>query len=196
MAKDPKLDIAPDESLGVAEESTKPKSYRLHILVILIGVVLAEAALLFFLLPSPTDVQGQLANIPTQTLIEGEPYVVSPNVLPSENKKEEYVEKELGEKFRVQSIRPGTGQTIDSFTVTVIVNVFKKDETAYNTLFEKNKFAVREAVENVLFASTLEDRTQVALGTIKQKIMKAINDVLGEPYVRSVICNDPVIDMM
>ncbi len=59
-----------------------------------------------------------------------------------------------------------------------------------------DKFAIRQAVEEVLQVSTLDDRQQATLSTIKQRIMKAINEVIGEPYIRDVICIDPVIDMM
>ena len=197
MAKDPKLEIEPEENLETTEELKQPRSYRMHILVILIGVVLAQATLLFFLLPSPSQVRGQLNDLNTADLIGNTDYEVPPNVLPSgEKTKEEYVEKSLGDKFQVQNMRPGPDQTIDTFTVNVVVLVFKKDETAYDKLFEKHNFAIREAVENVLKSSTMEERNQVSLRTIKQRIMKAINDVIREPYIRGVICNDAKIDMI
>ena len=198
MAKDPKLEIEPEENLEVSDELKKPKSYRLHLLIGLVGIVMAQAALLFFLLPGPNQVRDQLRNLDQSEIIGNtEGFTVPPAVLPEgEATRAEYVEKELGEKFRVQNIRPGTDQTIDSFTVTVIAQVLKKDETAYDKLFEKHKFAIRESVENVLRASTLEERTQVSLRTIKQRILKAINDVIGQPYVRGVICTDAQPDMI
>ncbi len=196
MAKDPKLDIATDESLNAVEETPQPKSYRMHILLILTGVVLAQATLLFFILPSPADTQNALKILETRQIVEGD-LTFPPEAPPDPNaKKEEYVEKELGEKFSVQSIRPTAEQAIDTFTVTVVVRVFKKDATAYDKLFESKKFSIRQAVEEVLRASTLEERKQVTLITIKQRIMKVINEVLGEPYVRDVICIDPKPDMM
>ncbi len=189
MAKDTKLDIEAAASLDTGEESTKPRSYRLHILLILIAVVLAEATLLFFILPKPGETAAILSNLPTEQIIDGEIIPVSPAPVPGEHPKETYAEKPLGDKFTVQNTRPGPEQAIDSFTVTVIVNVLEKDATKYDTLFEKKKFAIRQAVETVLQASTLDERNQVGYSTIKMRIMKEINNVLGVPYVRSVICN-------
>ena len=137
--------------------------------------------------PNRNDSGMQLQSMETTDIISTD-YTVSTDVLPGdENPKEQYVEKQLGDRFRVQNVRPGTDQTIDSFTVTVIVLVFKKDEAAYDKLFEKHRLAIRESVENVLQASTSEERTQVSLRTIKQRILKTINDVIGQPYVRGVI---------
>jgi hypothetical protein len=48
----------------------------------------------------------------------------------------------------------------------------------------------------VLRATSLEDRNQVSLATIRQNVKKAINDVLGISYVQGVLCTEPNVEMI
>jgi hypothetical protein len=70
----------------------------------------------------------------------------------------------------------------------------KKDETAYDKRYAVCQYEVQDAVTTVLRASSRHDKQEVALTLIKQKVMKAVNDVLGTPYVREVLCAEPVFD--
>ncbi|MGL4594904.1 MAG: hypothetical protein ACRCUY_09275 [Thermoguttaceae bacterium] len=192
MAKDNKPDLDDDEV--IIPPPTSPKSIRrVYILVGLVCLVLFQTTILALVLPSgkqtvesaQTNYGGQFPNV-----IDDVP------LLPLEKAKEETVEKPLGEKFRIQDFRGGSTDELEGLSVTVHVSIFKKDETAFDKLYEKKQMAVRDAVTQVLRSSSREDRTQVNLMTIKNKVQKAVNEVLGTPYVRGVICTDLTLDSM
>ncbi|MDR0869783.1 MAG: flagellar basal body-associated FliL family protein [Planctomycetaceae bacterium] len=193
MAKDPKLDIDTEEI--VAEAPAKPKSYRLHILIGLVCLALLQTIVLYLMIPTPRELRDDIDQLRPQ--IAGVPIEVDPNVLPEgEMKKEELVEKPLGEKFQVQDVRKGAEQTIDSFTVTIHVQVFKKDDYKFTELYTKKEFEIRDAVTEVLRGTTVDERSEVSLQTIRRKVMKRVNEVLGIPYIRGVLCTEPKVDTM
>lgn len=193
MAKDPKLDIDTEDT--VAEAPAPPKSYRMHILIGLVIVALLQTIVLYLMIPTPKQIQAGIDELRPD--IAGVDYKADPNVVPEgENTKEELIEKPLGEKFRVQDVRKGPEQTIDSFAVTMHVQIFEKDDTTFTELYTKKEFAIRDAVTEVLRGTTLEERGEVLLQTIRRKVMKRINEVLGIPYIRGVICTEPQMDTM
>ncbi|MDR3198853.1 MAG: hypothetical protein LBU34_13385 [Planctomycetaceae bacterium] len=183
------------ETINVGEETPQPpKSYRLHILFGLVIFVLAETILLFFLFPSPEQIARKIADL---QLPKVDPDIPLPDILPdSDELKKPMAEKLLGDKFKVQSIRQGAEQITDVFTVTIVVQVLKKDETAYDKLYVEHQYAIRDAVEVVLRASSFEDRNQDRLTAIRRNVKKAINDVLGISYVQGVLCIDSLVEMI
>ncbi|MDR2116968.1 MAG: hypothetical protein LBP87_11380 [Planctomycetaceae bacterium] len=196
MAKDLKTKPEP-EPITVAEETPQPpKSYRVHLLLGLVIIALAQTTFLFFLLPSPEKLKRQLTDIQMTALNPGDIYQTQIEVVPSDIKRELLLEKPLGDKFKVQSIRPGPEQITDVFTVTIIVQILKKDEAAYEKLYGERQNAIRDAVTVVLRATSLEDRNQVSLATIRQNVKKAINDVLGISYVQGVLCTEPNVEII
>jgi hypothetical protein len=192
MAKEQK----PPEPVVVEETlSPKPKSYRMHILLGLVGVVLAETLILFFLLPSPEKLKREITDI-KGTVIDKESYVVSTEIAPDPDlRRIPLVEKPLGDKFKVQSVRPGPEQIVDVFTVTIRVQVAKKEETAFDRIYAEREFAIRDAVIVVLRSSTLDDRNQMSSTNIRRSVQKAVNEVLGIAYIKGVLCIDPIVEM-
>jgi flagellar basal body-associated protein FliL len=186
------------EPITVAEETpSPPRSYRLHVLLGLVIVALAQTTFLYFLLPSQDKLKKQLTNIQEKVLFPPDVYTIPAEGVPiADLQKAPTVEKPLGDKFKVQSIRQGTEQITDVFTVTIIVQILKKDETAYDKLYTERQNAIRDAVTVVLRGSSLEDRNQVSLTTIRRSVKKAINEVLGISYVQGVLCTDPIIEMI
>ncbi|MDR2754344.1 MAG: hypothetical protein LBC20_01435 [Planctomycetaceae bacterium] len=196
MAKEQKAKPEP-EPITIAEETPPPpKSYRIHILLGLVIIALAETTFLFFMLPSQERIKRDLTDIRTTVVnpdIFKPPTEITP---PTDLQKEPLVEKPLGDKFKVQSTRQGPEQITDVFSGTIIVQILKKDETAFDKLYAERQYAIRDAVTVVLRASTLEDRNQVSLITIKRNVKKAINEVLGISYVQGVLCPDPSVEMI
>jgi flagellar basal body-associated protein FliL len=191
MAREP--DIEPVET--VVDAPAKPKSYRMHILIGLICIALLQTTILYLMIPKPSKVMDDIAKLRPEISDIG--YNVDTGVVPDgEISKEPTVEKPIGEKIRVQDIRKGPDQTIDAFTVTIHVQVYKKDESAFDKLNTERQNAIRDAVTEVLRGTTLEERSEVSLQIIRRKIMKRINEVLGTPYVRGVLCTDPSVDTM
>jgi flagellar basal body-associated protein FliL len=186
------------EPITVAEETPPPpRSYRIHILLGLVIVALAQTTFLYFLLPSQAKLKKDLTDIEQKVLFPPDMYVIPAEGAPTADlQKALKVEKPLGEKFKVQSIRQGAEQMTDQLTVTIIVEVLKKDEAAYDKLYAERQYAIRDAVTVVLRNSSLEERNQTSLITIRRSVKKAINDVLGISYVQSVLCIDPIIEII
>jgi flagellar basal body-associated protein FliL len=185
------------EPITVAEETPlQPKSYRVHVLLGLVIVALAQTTFLFFLLPSQEKFKKDLVKI-RDAVKDEDIYGFQKDVVPmTDLQKAPIVEKPLGEKFKVQSIRQGSEQITDVFTVTIVVQILKKDETAYDKLYAERQNAIRDAVTVVLRSSSLEDRNQTPLTTIRRSVKKAVNEVLGISYVQGVLCTDPIIEMI
>ncbi|MDR2705115.1 MAG: hypothetical protein LBC02_04980 [Planctomycetaceae bacterium] len=184
------------EPITVAEETPPPpKSYRIHVLLGLVIVALAQTTFLFFLLPSQEKLKKELLKI--RDVVKDEDIYIQTDVVPmTDLQKAPIMEKPVGEKFKVQSIRQGSEQITDVFTVTIVVQILKKDEVAYDKIYAERQHAVRDAVTVVLRSSSLEDRNQTSLTTIRRSVKKAINDVLGISYVQGVLCTDPIIEMI
>lgn len=195
MAKEQKTKPEP-EPIVVAEETPQPpKSYRLHVLLGLVIIALAQTTFLFFMLPSREKIAKELTDI-QEKVINTDTYLPTEVAVASDLRKEPLVEKQIGEKFKVQSIREGPEQITDVFSVTIWVQVLKKDEAAYDKLYAERQNAIRDAITIVLRASSLEDRNQVSLIAIRRNVKKAINEKLGISYIQDVLCIDPMVEMI
>jgi hypothetical protein len=191
---DPKAKQEP-EPVPVVEEVAQPRSYRLHILLGLVIIALAQTTVLFFLIPSREQIKRELYDM-NKVLLPPDTYTVSTEVNPVPDlNREQLLEKPLGDKFKVQSIRQGPEQITDVFTITLVVQILKKDEAAYDKIFAERQNAIRDVVTVVLRGSSLDERNQISLATIRGKVKKAINDELGISYVKGVLCPESSVEM-
>jgi hypothetical protein len=193
MAKEQKPIVEP--ILETDASPPPPKSYRMHILLGLAVVALTETIVIWFMIPSPERLQKTILDLNQRVTTIDDTYnnVITQEVIDKDVIQAPVVEKPIGEKIKVQSTRPDE-QLTDIFTVTIQVQVLKKDETAFDKVYAERQGAVRDAVTIVLRASTIEDRNQVSLTTIKRKIREVINEVLGTAYVKGVLCIDPIAE--
>jgi hypothetical protein len=115
----------------------------------------------------------------------------APNRLPPDiGKREPVVEKPISDKpFKVSQIKADS-DTTSVFTAKIYAKIRKKDETAFDKRYLECQFEVVDAVTTVLQRSTTEDFQQVGAFTIKAKTKKAINEVLGTPYVQDILCSE------
>jgi hypothetical protein len=169
-----------------------------HIIVI-VGLILILVIVIVYKMTHIVDqnsIKVELVTGCTLTPAQTQPNDHEKEVVPmTDLQKEPMVEKFLGENFKVQSVRQGAEQITDVFTVTIVVQILKKDETDYDKLYAKRQDAIREAVTVVLRSSSLEDRNQTSLTTIRRNVKKAINEILEVPYVQGVLCVDPIIEL-
>lgn len=187
MAKEPEID--PEE---IVEEET-PKAKRsplIYILLGLVSLVLLEVMALALILPAMTRVEKL-----DPSAYEAPDYTAPGSPIP-DSKPIDLVEKELGERFNIEDLSPDAQGTISTFGVKVVVAVEKKDETKFDELYAQKTNAIRADVGAVLRASTLTERSQETLGTIRNKLRVKINERLGANYVKEVICTDPKIGSM
>ncbi len=191
MAKEPE----PAQEIPPQTEEKPKRSSRLIVLLCLVSLILFQVTLMFFLLPGPKQVADEVKG---SIVLTPPPEFEAPvNVAPNADlKSAELIEKELGDKFQIQDLRPnGAGET-DLFSVKVTLRVDKKDEVKYDKLYEQRKNTIRGLVTAVLRASTLDERRQETLTTIRQKIQNKINDELGSNYVKDVVCTDISVGTM
>ncbi|GHT09650.1 hypothetical protein FACS1894170_00530 [Planctomycetales bacterium] len=189
MAKEAKKE--PEPVVEAPEAAAPPQSYRLQILLGLAGLILFQMIVLWLLLPSRQVVEANLGIDP----VNGTAGYEAPNVLPPDiGKKEPMVEKPISEKpFKVKETKADS-ETTETFTVTIHAKIRKKDERAFDARYLGCQFEIIDAVTTALQGSTSDDRRSVGLTNIKEKVKKAINDVLGTPYIQEILTQDPSLE--
>jgi len=188
MAKELKQQEPTSELEAVPEVVGPPASYRLQITLGFISLILFQMIILWLLLPSRTQVQTRIGVDPLDGRGFSENFDTPGIVPPNMGKGEDLVEKAISEKvFTVKNVRNELNET---FSVDIRVGIRQADEKKFNQRYEKCMYEIRDRVTAILNASSDEDRMEAALTTIKEKIKRAINEVLGSPLVQRVYCTD------
>ncbi|MDR3183051.1 MAG: hypothetical protein LBT89_09070, partial [Planctomycetaceae bacterium] len=185
MAKEAKKEPEP---VVDAAPAAPPKSYRMQILLGLACLVLFQMIVLWLLLPSRSKVVDAIGIDP----VNGVGGFEQPNDLPpSIGKREVMIEKPINESkpFKVKQTKADSEST-ETFTVTINGKIRKKDERAFDKRYAECLFEINDAVTTVLQGATPDDRQQVGFTSIKEKVKKAINDVLGTPYIQEILTQD------
>lgn len=195
MAKEPKPEQETEEMEENVEATPVKRSPRIYILLGFVSLILLQATLLFFLLPSPAQVAQQVDSYARSDdqwseMVRGT-VPVDPNVKPIDLK-----EKSLGEKFTVQDISPRNPSEMEIFSVKVTLKIDKKDEKEFDKLYLERTETLRDIVYAVLRSSTMEERGSETLSAIKNRIRLRINEELGANYVKDVRCTEPSVSVM
>jgi hypothetical protein len=189
MAKEVKKEPVP--VVEAPESAASPKSYRLQIILGLAGLILFQMIVLWLLLPSRKDIETNLGVDPANGVAG---YDVPNGLPPDIGKKEPMVEKPISEKpFKVKETK-ADAETTETFSVTIHAKIRKKDERAFDKRYVECQFEIIDAVTTVLQGSTSDDRRSVGLTNIKEKVKKAVNDVLGAPYIQEILAQDPSLE--
>jgi hypothetical protein len=185
MAKEKKQEpkTAPEEAAEVP--AGPPKSYRLQVTLGLAGLILFQMIVLWLLLPSRKDVEANIG----LNVLEGVGNFEVPNMVPPEIvKKDPMVEKSLREQpFKIKDVNQETNVTL---IVTVAVKIRKADERQFDKRYPACTSEVLDRITTIFVASTDDERHEVGLTGIKEKIKRGINEVLGMPWVQEVFCTD------
>jgi len=190
MAKELKQPESALDLETVQEVAEPPKSYRLQIVLILVCLILFQMIVLWMLLPSRKVIRENIGlNIVDGT---GDFEGVS-GVPPNIGQGETFIEKSISEKiFTVKSPRNEANET---FSVEIRIGIRPADEKKFNQRYEKCMYEIQDRVMTILKASTTEDRMEAAFTTIKGKVKKAINEVLGHPWVQNVYCTNISLEL-
>ena len=187
MAKEQKQEQAP--AIEAPEALGPPKSYRLHIMIGLAGLLLFQTFVLYMSLPRqpPPEYRGGLDPRNGPRLYESvasEPPTVMPTV--------QMTEILLRDKpFKVRTPRNVDEiEDIETFSLTMHVKVRKKEESKFTTRYNECKNEVIDRITGVLMVSTSEERMEPGHTTIKEKSKQAINEVLRVPYVQQVMVSE------
>ena len=187
MAKEQKQEqkSAPAPEI-VPEAVGPPKSYRLQITLALVSLILFQMAVLWVLLPPRNVVQKHIGT----NVLNGVEGFDDPNIVPEDiGNKIPMVERQIGEKeFKVKNVHNEANET---FSLTMHVKVRKADAKKFDARYLICMNEIIDRVTGILHASTPQERGEVGLAAIKEKAKRAINAVLGTPWVQEVLCSNP-----
>lgn len=188
-----KSELETDEMLDQADQQPTKRSSGMFILLGMIIVILLLATSMALILPGPGAVRKELISL------EDGNFVADYQPLPSttgETPPMELVEKDLGDKFQVQELSTQRPGETDLFSVSITLLVDKKSEAEFDKIYATRTKTVRGAIQTILRASTLEERRQDSLGSIKQKIVRQVNEKLGGNFIKDVVCTDVSLGVM
>lgn len=188
MAKDQKTPEATPEANVGNEFVGPPKSYRLQIALGFAALILFEMIVLWLLLPSRGSV-GAGVGLDPVTGVGG--FEDSALVPPKIGQAEKMVERPIKEgAFTVKSIRNEANET---FSVVIRVKIRDADAKKFDKRYEACTYEIIDSVTTILDASTSDERMEAARTTIKEKVKRAVNEVLGTPWVQAVLFEDPSV---
>ena len=102
---------------------------------------------------------------------------------------ESIIEKQIGDgkSFKVKTIR---NEATETFSVTIHVTIQKANAKQFENRYKACEIEITDRVTAILHASSPAERMESGLLTIKEKIKRSINDVLGTPWVLNVLCSN------
>lgn len=183
MAKEQKQEQDTPSVPEVPEVVGPPKSYRLYIMLGFFCLILFQTIVLGVLVsllakqPLPEIGIDPRNGVPN--------FEDVPNVPSSPITKDPTIEKPIGDRATFK-IRTPRGEFTDTFNLVMHVTVRKTDERAFNTRYEQCTIAVIDRATSVLSASTTEERAEASRTAIKERVKRAINEVLETPWVQEV----------
>ena len=169
-----------------------PKSYRLHLMLGFVCLILFQMIVLSILLPPRDKVRRGGFGLDPVKGVGGfdKTNLVPPDIV----KNEPMVEKQIGDKaFKVKIFK---GEANETFSVVIHVQIRKADESKFNKRYEACMNDINDRITSVLYASNDNERREVGFTAIKEKIKRAINDVLGTPWVQAVFCTEPAFESL
>ena len=101
---------------------------------------------------------------------------------------ERMVEKTIGDKAFKVKVPSGEGSITHSMVVHVKIR--NKDVMSFDRRYEACKTEIEDHIATILRASTVEERMEASLTTIKEKMKRAINGVLGTPWVVGILVTE------
>ncbi len=199
MAKDVKqAEPLPADVAAPAQPAAPSKGIsRLYIILGLVSLILLQTLLLFFLLPSPSQVAANVQKS-HQTVIDQQPdpQYTAPAIPKDETEKVKKIERPFGAKFQVQDTNPTNPSKMDGFIGTFIAIIRESDAKEYDKIYAEKENRIRFIIQTILRESSLEDRTNPHLNVIRGKIVRQVNTELGVPYVQDVVCPDAKTESM
>ena len=181
MAKEQKQqEVAPNPDDVEVQEP--PKSYRLYISLGFVSLILFQMIVLWLILPSGTAARGPGGLNPVNGVGDFEGVSgVPPGVRTTERVVEIPIDE--GSPFTVKGPRNDANET---FTVRIVVQVRRADERNFNRQYEARMFEIHDRINDILDGSTIEQRQEAGLTTIKERLRRGINEVIGPPLVLQV----------
>ena len=174
----------PAPVLDAPEDMGPPKSYRLQISLGMVSLILLQMLLLWFVLPSPAQVGREIGLNPVDSIgIFEDGDVIPPGVI-----REEDFDEILISQITVRNVVDGMNER---FSLTMNVTVRRgREARLFERAFERRIARIIDRVETIMRQSTYEERREADLTTIKERSKRAINEVLGTPWVQGVLITE------
>jgi len=185
MAKEQKQEN-PTPVPEVPEVVGPPKSYRLYVSLGFVCLILFQVIIVLLIMPAKQELPLRgvgpedgttFNNVPEQRTII---------------RKEEMVERPIGDKNSFKITTPRLNDMNDAFSVVMHVTVRKSDAKAFDNRYAQCTIRVIDRATAVLSASTTEERAEATRTAIKERVKKVINEELGDPWVQEVLFIEPV----
>ena len=170
------------------EAQEPPKSYRGQIALGLAALILFQMIVLWSVLPPRTVVQDRGGlHLPAGEETFGGVRPLPPEI---QGPTDLMVERQIGEgPIRVRAQQNDANVT---FALVMHVQIRQREERAFDREYERRMNAVMTAVTTVLQGSTSDEREEIGYTAIREKSKRAINQVLGTPWVQTVFVRDVV----
>jgi len=186
MAKELKPIQDTESDSAVPEVQGPPKSYRLHITLGFVSLILFQVILLWLILPakqSPTRYRGGLdPTTGTRGFEDSAP--IPPGII----KPEDVVERSIngGRAFTGKITKKGSDVT-ESYSLVMHVTVKSKEAKKFDKRYADCQQTIIDRVSGMLRINVAEYYYEAGHTTLKEKAKKEINGVLGTPWVQSVL---------
>lgn len=149
----------------------------------IIGViVLAQAGLVYFLLPNPDVIANRVRDEVKKELDHGKE--ATPDVAATKTQGEQ-AEVELG-TFTLAIHQPSSNTTLN-MTCRVMGTIDKVEQPEYDKLLENNKNRLRERIIIEFRSAELDELTDPGLGLLKRRILEKSNQLLGKPLLKTIM---------
>ena len=180
---------APTPAVDAPEALGPPKSYRMQIMLGFAGIILFQVVVLYMFTPRQPAPEWRGGIDPRNgPSIYGAEGTAPPSVMP----KVDMLEKTIKETpFKYKGPGRDDPESTEVFSLGMHVKIRKKDERKFDTRFGECKNEIIDRITTVLQTATSEQRQELGFTTIKAKAKKAINEVLGIPYVQLVMTSEP-----
>jgi flagellar basal body-associated protein FliL len=169
-------------------EAGPPKSYRLYMILGFVSLILFQMIVLFLVvLALPT---GQTSPEEGLRVTDGPGTYDGPSATtgpPVVRQRDAVVERLIG-TFTVKHVR---NEANESLALTMHVTIRQGREARnFDIRFEACKQQIIDRVTNILNVSTPAERSEAGNTTLKERSKRAINEVLGTPWVQEVLISD------
>ena len=195
MAKELKPEQNPAPAPEASEILEPPKSYRMHILLGIVALVLFQTIVLAVALrawfPPPRLPNGGLNPVDNAGRGLDDVDIGPPNI----GKQEEFLEKPINEGKPIRVTLTEEDQQVISFSLVLRVTIRKKDDKKFTLRYEACRYTISDRIESMLSGSSPEDRNEVGSTAIKARAKKIINEELRVSYVQEVLVSDKVIEI-
>ena len=188
MAKEQKQEQSPPPVPEVPAAAGPPKSFRLYITLGFVSLIVFQMIVLGLLLYSLRQTTPKEEGLDPRNGPGA--FNIAPGGTTTLRTKDPTVERQIGDKNTFK-IRTSRGDLTDAFTVIMHIKVRKgADERAFDRRYLECTIEIIDSVTSVLEASTTEERREAERTAIKERVKKAINTVLGTPWVQQVLFSE------